>query len=613
MAHGAKLLLSQVEIIKNVIGLIAQNPHFIVINGESGAGKTTICEALVNYYRSRSTKCVLAYSGLVSYVDQIRSGIIKNFFSHANFDHNDPLTVTCQLFDITRTDGLVVIDSIDLIDQNIIEEFYSFFNEYKSSLNLSIVVTTTKLLSSLLLHEDLVDVQEITIPHLNVKDKKNLLQFYLEKKLADQLANQNYLIDLIEHCGVVPAEIVKFVENNEMSGMNFNEDDLTPKNSASPKTIVPNSEEAPRANKHTIAKPTAPNKTIVIAVAVVLALILIGIVSLLLKKQNVSNPEEVVVTQQVPNKPAVDTVVESANINNHDQEELDQDESFEKQMIENMMSGSNDLTLDAPIEIAEPEINESVIKEQATKVANKAEETAQKVEEKVAKVEEAPKVVEEKQEQMVINLLDEPKETATMVQEKVAKTEEKVTKAQEQATAKVAKAQEQATAKAAKAQEQATAKVAKVQEQATEKVAKAKEVAKTVEQNKAQATKVANDPKAKVENTKAKATLKVGEVKSFAELSNNSSTTQATPLPASAPSAKNFVVQVACSGNKADLQAKSAKYGANAFIYERKNNALKYVLVVGYYATQQDAAAAAKKFGNGAFTKSMSAVNKERK
>ena len=121
------------------------------------------------------------------------------------------------------------------------------------------------------------------------------------------------------------------------------------------------------------------------------------------------------------------------------------------------------------------------------------------------------------------------------------------------------------------------------------------------------------DVKTAQNNTKPQnnSSLKAGEVKSFAELSKNSA--KAAPVKsAAAPSAKNFVVQVACSANKGDLQAKVGKYGSNAFVYERKNNALKYVLVVGYYSNQKEASAAAKKLGNGAFAKSMAAVEKER-
>ena len=141
--------------------------------------------------------------------------------------------------------------------------------------------------------------------------------------------------------------------------------------------------------------------------------------------------------------------------------------------------------------------------------------------------------------------------------------------------------------------------VAKTESKPVAKPETKKETAKTEQ-------KVAKNDTKVQSNT----SLKVGEVKSFAELSNNKPA--ANDKPNAAPSAKNFVVQVACSANKADLQAKRSKYGDGAFIYERNNNALKYVLVVGYFATQKDAANAAKKIGNGAFTKSMAAVNKER-
>ena len=59
MNKGGKLLVSQIEIIKNIIGLISHSPCFIVLNGEIGAGKTTICEAVITYYQKRSKKSIL--------------------------------------------------------------------------------------------------------------------------------------------------------------------------------------------------------------------------------------------------------------------------------------------------------------------------------------------------------------------------------------------------------------------------------------------------------------------------------------------------------------------------------------------------------------------------
>ena len=394
MNKGGKLLVSQIEIIKNIIGLISHSPCFIVLNGEIGAGKTTICEAVITYYQKRSKKSILGYSGISSNAVQIRSGLIKGFFNSLSFDENDPLIDTCQMFDIARTDGLLVIDSVDCIDDGkFLLELYDFFDQYKQSLNISIVVSTSRLLSGLLYRDNLADVSEITIPHLNVRDKKNLLKYYLEKKLLSQFDDHDFFIGLIENCGTLPAEIVKFVENNEMSGMNFNEDDLD-NNAESPKTIVPN-EETPRAAKYTIEKPAGPNKTIVIAVAVVLALILIGIVSLLLKKQNVSNPEEVVV-QQKPQQ--IMTLIENAQVNGHEDDE--DDSMIENQVIDNMMSGSNDINIDAPVsaEVKNPVTSEDNIqninkiekdlKEQVKIVENKIDDQAKTMQQEVEKVQE---------------------------------------------------------------------------------------------------------------------------------------------------------------------------------------------------------------------------------
>ena len=556
MNKGGKLLVSQIEIIKNIIGLISHSPCFIVLNGEIGAGKTTICEAVITYYQKRSKKSILGYSGISSNAVQIRSGLIKGFFNSLSFDENDPLIDTCQMFDIARTDGLLVIDSVDCIDDG------KFLLE----------------LSGLLYRDNLADVSEITIPHLNVRDKKNLLKYYLEKKLLSQFDDHDFFIGLIENCGTLPAEIVKFVENNEMSGMNFNEDDLD-NNAESPKTIVPN-EETPRAAKYTIEKPAGPNKTIVIAVAVV---------------------------QQIM------TLIENAQVNGHEDDE--DDSMIENQVIDNMMSGSNDINIDAPVsaEVKNPVTSEDNIqninkiekdlKEQVKIVENKIDDQAKTMQQEVEKVQEQVNtvIVENKNEPsskpadeipiVVDNSVSNTAPTKPAVSEPVvpAKADTEVKK--DVATPK----NEPKTA--------ANNKDNKTQQVANNKDSKTQNRKETAKQ----------DVKTAQNNTKPQnnSSLKAGEVKSFAELSNNSA--KAAPVKsAAAPSAKNFVVQVACSANKGDLQAKVGKYGSNAFVYERKNNALKYVLVVGYYSNQKEASAAAKKLGNGAFAKSMAAVEKER-
>ena len=609
MNKGGKLLVSQIEIIKNIIGLISHSPCFIVLNGEIGAGKTTICEAVITYYQKRSKKSILGYSGISSNAVQIRSGLIKGFFNSLSFDENDPLIDTCQMFDIARTDGLLVIDSVDCIDDGkFLLELYDFFDQYKQSLNISIVVSTSRLLSGLLYRDNLADVSEITIPHLNVRDKKNLLKYYLEKKLLSQFDDHDFFIGLIENCGTLPAEIVKFVENNEMSGMNFNEDDLD-NNAESPKTIVPN-EETPRAAKYTIEKPAGPNKTIVIAVAVVLALILIGIVSLLLKKQNVSNPEEVVV-QQKPQQ--IMTLIENAQVNGHEDDE--DDSMIENQVIDNMMSGSNDINIDAPVsaEVKHPVTSEDNIqninkiekdlKEQVKIVENKIDDQAKTMQQEVEKVQEQVNtvIVENKNEPS-----SKPADEIPIVVDNSVSNTAPTTPAVSEPVVPAKSAPEVKKDVATPKNEPKTA--ANNKDNKTQQVANNKD-SKT--QNRKETAK--QDVKTAQNNTKPQnnSSLKAGEVKSFAELSNNSA--KAAPVKsAAAPSAKNFVVQVACSANKGDLQAKVGKYGSNAFVYERKNNALKYVLVVGYYSNQKEASAAAKKLGNGAFAKSMAAVEKER-
>lgn len=624
MINGGKLLLSQIEIIKGIISQISRRPSFIVINGEIGAGKTTICEAIISYFQKKSQKNILGFSGLTADPLQIRNNLIKGFFNCTNFDESEKLSVTCQMFDIARTDGLLIIDSVDCIeDQKFAEELYSFFDEYKDSLHLSIIVSTSRLLSNLLYNDDLDCVVEYTIPHLNVRDKKNLLKYYLEKKFLSQLENQDYLIGLIENCGTLPAEIVKFVENNEMSGMNFNEDDLDNKNNASPETIVPNNEHGERVVKHVIAKPTGPNKTVVIAVAVVLSLVLIGIVSLLLKKQNISNPEEVVVAQQKPVK-QIETVIDSASINGHSEQD-GEDDALENQMIDNMMSGSNDINIDAPIaktkdnegdpkeinvaanDVANDSIQkieqvENDLKAQVKTAENKIDEQSKALQQKVNDVENNVNAALEQQNNKKESVQNNQPEVAEINKEQ--KTENNSQPVNDPKAASAEKPKVDADKKELKEKDKLTNKpdaktVAKTESKPVAKPETKKETAKTEQ-------KVAKNDTKVQSNT----SLKVGEVKSFAELSNNKPA--ANDKPNAAPSAKNFVVQVACSANKADLQAKRSKYGDGAFIYERNNNALKYVLVVGYFATQKDAANAAKKIGNGAFTKSMAAVNKER-
>ena len=89
MINGGKLLLSQIEIIKGIISQISRRPSFIVINGEIGAGKTTICEAIISYFQKKSQKNILGFSGLTADPLQIRNNLIKGFFNCTNYFFNE--------------------------------------------------------------------------------------------------------------------------------------------------------------------------------------------------------------------------------------------------------------------------------------------------------------------------------------------------------------------------------------------------------------------------------------------------------------------------------------------------------------------------------------------
>ncbi len=574
---------------KEICRTVISAPSFIIVNGEAGGGKTTIAEALFNsgvdsqqtYHRS------LFKSSPNSSVTDVRKYLIAQLYGSDIFDPDDMLSDTAQMFEVTRPKQLVIIDNIDYFDKGFLNELYQFYENYCQPYTMSVVITTGHLLT------DLIDYnggnppryKEFTIRQLSEGEQTLLLTNCVKRFSSGVQLDQNVATNLLKETEHQPAQIVKFAENYVMDNLNrtpgsdnANSNDEPQKFSS---TVIEN-DDVPQVIKHSIKKPTGPNKFLVVGIAVVLTVALVGVIVMLLKKQDdTTHSEEVVVASQSTNTNSPETVVQTPTLNDQDQI------GAEQQMVDNMMKGIDDGSLVTTVDIDDlPPLENTQPVDIASNVDN-VDVVNQPEEIKSAEHNEVPVNNEVVVDKTVVEPV-KPVEPAQPSSEKVVVVDN---------TAKEAPAVKPSQEKKEPAEKPASSK------KENNKVAQ--------DQNQKKNEVTVKPAQEKVVNNKP--TVEVGVVYPFDGSKKPAAKSANVSTNIEAKSSGNYLVQVACNSNINSLQAMKNKLGSNAFIYERKNNSLKYVLVVGYFSTQQEARAVATKIGHGAWVKSAAAMRNEKK
>lgn len=576
---------------REICRAVIESPSFIIINGEAGGGKTVIAEALEKSgVDSQKTfnRCLFR-STEKSTAGEVRKYIISQLFGSVIFDPDDHLSDTAQMFEITKSRQVVIIDNIDYFDKGFLNELYRFYENYGQTYTLSVVITTGHLLTGLIepVERKAPRYHEFTIRRLSEGECYLLFSGWVKQLSRGRQDIKILAPELLNNIGHQPAQIVKFAEKYVMDNFNQNQGNESAKpnkEEARFSSTVIDNDDVPRVIKHSIKKPSGPNKVLVIGIALVLTVALVGVIVMLLKKQgDTAKPEEVVVASQASSD--TETVIQSPKLNDQNQAGGDMSE---QEMVDSMMKGIDDgnpsdvlpplentQPVDIEVSFNDPEISGPEKKDPANASNVAPEQTGQ--------VAGNTEPSQEEQKTDVKPVKEEKKADAKPVQEE---KKADVKPAQEEKKMEVKPVQEEKKAEVKPTQEEKKADIKPVQK-------------KTVQE------KTAVKPSQEKKNNKA--TVEVGVVYPFAgdEKSSAKDSTVKT--------SGNYVVQVACNSSMASLQTLKNKLGSNAFIYERKNNSLKYVLVVGYYSTQQEARAAASKIGNGAWVKSAAAMHKEMK
>ncbi len=625
-----KLLPSQSELVTQIAQVIMAKPSFVVLNGEEGSGKTFMAHYLAaNGIYKHDFRTAIFRGSSEAKTSDVRRCIIKNLFNADIFDSNDDLSETARLFEIDQKNFLIIIDAIDYFDQNFLNELYRFYINYGVVLNLSVIITTSHILVDLIntTGGEKPKVFEVTISHLSPGEKISLLKALISRKVvADRLRDISFE-ELAEDCGSQPNEIVEFAENFVMNKLNG---DLN-SNPVDKNLSEPNQSGAIRIMNQSIKDPKGPNKILVIAVAVILTIALLGVIAMLLKKQpSVNEQEEVLVTTNTSVKQSGSSTISG-------------DQLVEKQMVDGMIKGDDQNKPDLvgtnddgddvfggnmPSDLDPPHPNttkDSDTTENSGVADNQDQSSDSKVDD-AAKDDKGVAVADNtsqdgqtptadsKKDEIIIpvdpkaqNAAVDTKDQGTSASKSDDKTavagknDKSDTSVKTDNTAKSDSAKTN-TAKTDSAKTDKTDKTSKP-EKADQQTAKKDEKTNTAKTDKKTEKPVTGTAKQDNKTTN----VKPGVVYPLDEVAGKNGST------VKPQSTGNFVVQVACADNINALQNQKKKLGESAFIYERKNNALKYVLVVGYYGNRADAQKVAKKIGNGAWVKSVSAVRGEKK
>lgn len=630
-----KLLPSQSELIGQIERVVTARPSFVVLNGEEGSGKTFLSHYLAanGVSPEKNYRTVIFRSNPDSTAADVRDCFIKSMFNADIFDKNDDLSETARMFEISQKNFLLIVDAVDYYDQDFLNELYRFYLNYGKLLDLSVVVTTSHLLVDLITPPDggRPDVFEVTISCLSPGEKISLLKTLIGRKVVSERLRDISFEELADDCGSQPNQIVEFAERFVMNTFSGSAEGVYRSEAES---IVPNEDGAQLKMNKAISNPKGPGKAVVICVAVILTIALVGVSSLLLKQMPApGDQDEVLVTVHT-------------DLNDPARPRPQGTDRDQQTVVNSMIAGEGDSHVtggefdDGGDDVFGGNISDEALKPAGDDDDNGSEQTASAGEGPAAPDSTVSAPVQTAEVSPQVTTPSAPKATdkpdtataasgkeqqapAPAAQDAAGRTETAgVTKPADKGETTAAAAgkngSEAPASQATKPQTQ-TATAAKDNRPAQQQAGK-DSTAKPVTAGGRDQNAGKNNGAATAQSTAAPAAqgttrstsrnqtqtaAKAGEVRPFVD------DKAARQAPGKTAATGNFVVQVACNSKITDLQDRKRKLGDSAFIYERKH-ALKYVLAVGYYATRQEAQAAARKIGNGAFVKSADAVSKER-
>lgn len=133
-----KSLLNDISKLKNTL---SETERFVLLSGDSGSGRTSLCEHVVNDLDGKFTTVFIPCQGQMS-LTQLRQLFLQQISPDGKYDTESPLSQTFESICIpVREKLLIVVDDLDLVVDTFTQDLFDLFEKNLGKNRFSILVT----------------------------------------------------------------------------------------------------------------------------------------------------------------------------------------------------------------------------------------------------------------------------------------------------------------------------------------------------------------------------------------------------------------------------------------------------------------------------------------
>lgn len=526
------MLPGQTTLVERVRYQLAVGTPFLFLTGDSGSGKTVLCEKICSAVEN-DYLCAFVPCSEVPSLLKLRELLLQQLSPTTVFNAEDKLLGTVQRINFNTSKVVIVVDNIDKAPDSFLIELAEIYQTYKSQELFNIILTSATSWADARvrsLKEIGITPIEIEIPYLNNQDKLNELEYYLRQygvKVSDRdLVN---IPEIEKKCS--PEDVRKLAQK------------LTDKNKESAMNNDTKSVEKKEKNK--VEKETAKvNKTSKVSLILTMCalVIAVGVLGFVWYKQSNTN---IVFSKNVPDNSLKQTPPSQLN------------QEFEEQKTENEESENDSFISDLPDTVEE---NPVVVAETTEEPKNEIvvpDEELTEIENTVATYEK--KSLSSKMDDTDVNKLVNDSvsiDKTTQKAENSSKSQNEANKVSDNSADKASVKSESDTVVAPAVNEESSASKDNAKEEKVDNVSVKKDVLpETTEKAEVQQDNIKND---------------------FQSLDN-----------------KHYSVQLMATKSKADAQSFASKLEGNSWVLFR-NKDKNYIVMWGDFESSQMATTAIK-------------------
>ena len=234
---------SFVKCAKSLCEQFAYGDKWIFLSGDSGSGRTSICEHVVNTLEGKFNTIFIPCKDDLSLV-ALRKSFIQQIAPNLSWDEHKPLNQTVKELSLpTREKFLIVIDDIDSVINSFYEEVMDLYAQCKGIRRFSFLAVAHLLWTQNKLKDannDKLDIKEICVPNISLEEALLICQQRFVFSKLEKVYNT--ILPKLPHalasCEGNISKVIKLTEklmSDPIEVNNENQDDLLKNKELEPK------------------------------------------------------------------------------------------------------------------------------------------------------------------------------------------------------------------------------------------------------------------------------------------------------------------------------------------------------------------------------------------